>query len=261
MQELNEIFSSDYNLDSILCLHAHTWKRPSRFNYLDRPRTQNGLVYAVDSPALYRLQDGHTIRVEVGEAVLLPKGSYYEVTFPGETGIPVHPVVLNFRLTDPSGREIPLSCGIVRLGRGTCNLTPLFTTAAQLYKNGPTAALKAKVYEIFSNIFPMHSMDDCCLSYIRSHFTEQFNVKALAERCSLSESAYRKRFRQLTGLSPIKYINRLKIEKACQMLQISDISTASISEFLNFYSLPYFYKIFRDVTGMTPIQYRNSDGK
>ena len=73
-------------------------------------------------------------------------------------------------------------------------------------------------------------------------------------------SADLKRFRQLTGLSPVQYINRLKIEKACQMLRSDDISPSAISDFLNFYSLPYFYKVFRDHTGMTPNQYREQDG-
>ena len=73
----------------------------------------------------------------------------------------------------------------------------------------------------------------------------------------MSETAYRKRFRQLTGQSPVQYINRLKIEKACQMLLSGDISPNDISDFLNFYSLPYFYKVFKDITGMTPHQYRD----
>jgi two-component system response regulator YesN len=56
----------------------------------------------------------------------------------------------------------------------------------------------------------------------------------------------------------VRYINRLKVEKACQMLQSGDISPSLISDFLNFYSLPYFYKVFKEYTGMTPHQYRNS---
>ncbi len=73
----------------------------------------------------------------------------------------------------------------------------------------------------------------------------------------MSETVYRKRFRQVTGLSPVQYINRLKIEKACQMLRSGDMSSSAISEFLNFYSLPYFYKVFRECMGMTPNQYRD----
>ena len=38
------------------------------------------------------------------------------------------------------------------------------------------------------------------------------------------------------------------------------LSMQEISDFLNFYNLPYFYKVFRDVTGLTPLQYRMEHG-
>ena len=36
-----------------------------------------------------------------------------------------------------------------------------------------------------------------------------------------------------------------------------NISPAQISNYLNFYSLPYFYKVFKSHTGVTPHQYRD----
>ena len=54
-----------------------------------------------------------------------------------------------------------------------------------------------------------------------------------------------------------QYINNLKIDKTRQMLHDSDdISIQEICEILNFYSLPYFYKVFKEHTGMTPMKYR-----
>ena len=41
------------------------------------------------------------------------------------------------------------------------------------------------------------------------------------------------------------------------MLRSGDISPGQISDFLNFYSLPYFYKIFKEHTGLTPHEYRD----
>ena len=138
-------------------------------------------------------------------------------------------------------------------------LLPLFAEAAALYKCGHPAQLKAVVYQLYSLLFPLKQEDDCCLSYIGSHFTEQFSIPQLAKRCALSESVYRRRFRQLTGLSPVQYINRLKIEKACQLLQSGDISHQQISEFLNFYSVSYFYRVFKAVTGQTPGEYKERE--
>ena len=116
--------------------------------------------------------------------------------------------------------------------------------------------LKGKLYQLIGKLFPIIQEDECCLAYINSHYTAQFHIPDLAKRCGMCETAYRKRFHQLTGYSPAKYITRLKIEKACQMLRSSQISIGNISEFLNFYSAPYFYKIFKEHMGMTPAEYR-----
>ena len=189
--------------------------------------------------------------------MLLPKGSFYAITFPLPPGVTAHPCMLNFRLTDKDGNEPQLDEGIRFLCRDSGNLLPLFTACAQLYKRAAPARLKAKTFELFDAIFPLSESDECCLAYINRHYTDRFSIPRLAQRCALSETAYRKRFKHLTGVSPVQYINRMKVEKACQMLSMDAMSPKDISEFLNFTSLPYFYKVFRDQTGITPQQYRN----
>ena len=114
----------------------------------------------------------------------------------------------------------------------------MFTAVTQLYLSAAPAKLKAKVLSLFGNLFPIADTDECCISYIGRHYTDKLSIPELAQRSAMSETTYRKRFRQLTGVSPVQYINRLKIEKACQMLKSGDISPAQISNYLNFYSLP-----------------------
>lgn len=196
------------------------------------------------------------MRANPGDIMLLPTNSRYAVTFTAPKGKESHPLIVNFRMTDTEGNEVTMNSNIVRLTRDDGTLLPLFTTAAQLYKGANTALLKSKVYELFGSIFPLYDTNECCISYINHHYTLNFSIPDLAKRCALSETAYRKRFKQLTGLSPVQYINRLKIDKACQMLTNADIRPSDICSFLNFYSLPYFYKVFKDCTGLTPNQYK-----
>lgn len=254
-QQFNKIFTSDFNLDTIFSFRQ-TWSPGSRYNCTDSPRRNHGIFLITDYPAVYDLPDGSTLRANPGDIVLLPMNSRYAVSFIIPEGKESHPLIVNFRMTDPEGKEITIDSGVVRLTRDDGTLLPLFTTAAQLYKGANTALLKAKVYELFGSIFPLYDADECCINYINHHYTHNFSIPELAKRCALSETSYRKRFKQLTGLSPVQYINRLKIDKACQMLANADISPGSICSFLNFYSLPYFYKVFKDITGLTPNQYR-----
>jgi AraC-like DNA-binding protein len=189
--------------------------------------------------------------------MLLPKGAHYAISFPLPPEKSARPVMINFRLTDLRGREIPLGDRVIRLCKDDGTLLPLFSASAQLYKSASPARLKAKVYELIGALFPVAETDECCLAYIGRHYTDRFSIPALAARCAMSETAYRKRFKAITGLSPVQYINRLKVERACQMLLSGDMSPQAISDFLNFYSLPYFYKVFRDCMGCTPNEYRN----
>lgn len=253
---LNEVFTSDFNLDSIISVRQ-SWQADDRFNYLDSPRRSNGLFLLTDYAAVFELPDGSKRSANPGDVMLLPKGAYYAVRFPQPQGKVSHPIMLNFHLTTAEGSEIPLNCGVTRLCRDNGTLLPLFAAAARLYQSASPAKLKAKVYELFGTLFPLSETDECRITYINHHYTDRFSVPQLAKQCAMSETVYRKRFKQLTGLSPVQYINRLKIEKACQMLQSGDISPKGISDFLNFYSLPYFYKVFKATTGLTPNQYRD----
>lgn len=256
-QEFNKIFTADFNIDSITSVRQN-WNADTRYNRLEIPRSRHGLLLLTDFGATFAFPDGNTLQCSPGDIIFLSTGARYLLNFSVPEGEMTHPLLINFRLLSAEGEAVEFESGIVRLGRSNSNLLGLFTTAAQLYKGASTALLKAKVYELLGNLFPIQESDECCLSYISQHYTDRFHVPQLAKRCAMSETAYRKRFRQLTGVSPVQYINRLKIEKACQMLQSGDISPNDISEFLNFYSLPYFYKVFKDITGQTPHQYRDA---
>ena len=256
LQRLNEIFTTDFNLNDLVSVRQ-SWNTESRYNRMETPRRFHGLFLITDYPAVFELPGGGRMQVNTGEVALLPKGAYYALSLAVPEGKAAHPFIVNFRLSTPEGEELFLGSDVMRLCRDNGALLPIFTAAAQLYKSSSPAGLKAKVYELIANLFPLMEADECCIAYINRHYTNRFHVPALARRCAMSETVYRKRFRQITGLSPVQYINRLKIEKACQMLRSGDMSSGAISEFLNFYSLPYFYKVFRDCSGMTPNQYRD----
>ncbi len=255
LQKLNQIFTTDFNLDTVLAIHQ-TWLAGDKFSCLETPRRRHGLILFLDCPARYEFADGQVFQANPGDVALLPLGARYSMrllTPPGKTG---HSLLINFCLRNPAGKQLLLGDRIVRLCQDDGRLQPLFSAAAEAFKGNSPAWLKAKVYALFAALFPVNRADECCLAYIGQHYTDQFSIPKLAQMCAMSETAYRKRFKALTGMPPVQYINRLKIEKACQMLRSGDMRPADICDFLNFYSLPYFYKVFRDCTGCTPSQYR-----
>lgn len=256
-QEFKAMMQTDIQISRIYAVRQHWNQKLRGVDLMQNPRRSHGFLLLTDSSATYTFPDGSCLIAEPGDVLLLPKGAQYTVSFQLPPGGASHPLLINARICCADGTEPLLDRSATRLCKDDGTLLPLFMEAAELYKGGDhPSVLKAVVYRLLAALFPLSQADDCCLGYINAHFTEQFSIPELAKRCALSESVYRRRFRKLTGQSPIQYISHLKIEKACQLLQSGDITPGQVSEFLNFYSVSYFYRVFKAATGCTPNEYR-----
>lgn len=257
-QEFAAVMRSDVQISRIYAVQQRWDQKLRGADLLDAPRRSHGFLLLTDSSATYTLPDGSCLLAEPGDVLLLPKDAQYAVSFQLPPGGAAHPLLINARISCADGTEPLPDFPVTRLCKDDGTLLPLFMEAAELYKSGNhPALLKAVVYRLVAALFPVAQADECCIGYIKTHFTERFSIPALAKRCALSESVYRRRFHQLTGQSPIQYISRLKIEKACQLLQSGDITPGQVSDFLNFHSISYFYRVFKASTGYTPNEYRN----
>ena len=80
--------------------------------------------------------------------------------------------------------------------------------------------------------------------------------KETAEAAGISASYLSRLFKKETGMLFVDYIQKERIEAACNMLTYSDYTAAQISEYLCFSTQSYFIKIFRKYTGTTPAKYK-----
>ena len=81
-------------------------------------------------------------------------------------------------------------------------------------------------------------------------------IADLAAAVGLSESRFAHLFAQEMGVSPRKYLERLRIEKAKLALELTDLSISEIANSLGFACEFYFSKRFFEVTGERPSFYR-----
>ena len=79
---------------------------------------------------------------------------------------------------------------------------------------------------------------------------------SLAEEGRMSVNAYARLFKAQTGYSPKKYLLRMRIEKACNLLHHSDLSIEQIASSCGFSDRYYFTKIFTRIMKITPGIYR-----
>lgn len=91
---------------------------------------------------------------------------------------------------------------------------------------------------------------------MHSSYAKNVSVPEYASMCNLSESRFSHLFKINTGVSPVRYILNIRIEKACDLLENTDLSIASIAELTGMQSQHYLSRIFKKYIGMSPSDYR-----
>lgn len=93
------------------------------------------------------------------------------------------------------------------------------------------------------------------LAYIEENLAEPIDFNDLARDENLSTNHFRKLFKDVTGLAPVEYINRLRITKACEYLQNSDLNMSEIAANVGIYDPNYFSRLFKTFMGCSPRHY------
>lgn len=94
------------------------------------------------------------------------------------------------------------------------------------------------------------------IQYMRTHIREKLLIKDLAREAGLSSGRFSHLFKEETGMTPIAYFQKEKIEMAKDMLKDSEDKIYEISTILGFPDESYFAKVFRKQVGITPGEYR-----
>lgn len=81
-------------------------------------------------------------------------------------------------------------------------------------------------------------------------------VAELGLHVGLSPSHFAKKFRNSTGYSPQRFINRRRIRGALQSLQDQSLTPTNVATRLGFSSQSHFTRIFSGMTGLTPARYQ-----
>lgn len=93
------------------------------------------------------------------------------------------------------------------------------------------------------------------LDYIEHHYPENIRLETLAKIAGMSPKYFCRFFYEMTGRTPIDYVNYYRIERACYRMVNSDDSITGISLSCGFNDAGYFTKMFRRYKEKTPRQY------
>ena len=112
----------------------------------------------------------------------------------------------------------------------------------------------------FSTFRPKYSHNDDLIRQIQRQLEENFlNIRTIEEvtkKFPVSRRNLLRRFMKATGLPPLEYLQNIRIEKAKQLLENSDLSVSEIISQTGYVDPKSFRKIFLKLTGIPPLEYR-----
>lgn len=94
------------------------------------------------------------------------------------------------------------------------------------------------------------------LRYIDEHYSKPIRAAELASRCRLSEPHFRRVFEDSISMSPMDYLNLIRIQNACKLMRKTEASMEIIAAECGFASISTFTRNFRKFLDTTPYQWK-----
>jgi transcriptional regulator GlxA family with amidase domain len=86
--------------------------------------------------------------------------------------------------------------------------------------------------------------------WLRTHFSVANPVEEMIRRSKLAERTFKRRFTRATGLAPIEYVQRLRVEDAKRRLERTDASVDEIGWRVGYEDAAFFRRLFKRTTGL-----------
>lgn len=94
------------------------------------------------------------------------------------------------------------------------------------------------------------------VDYIRENYAENLTLQSLAEQFGFSYSYLSAYFNQYAKEGFSEYLNKIRVQKACEYLEDSAHTIAEVSSAVGYSDHSYFCRVFKKMTGETPSSYR-----
>lgn len=205
--------------------------------------------------------NGQTFHMTPGSMIYLPKGipgtdyhvtvkqnfSVYNIYFDTTDPMPDHPIF--FPNSSAELREL-----FEKLAR-----TWFMKRDNYYYKSMQTAY---RIFELVrsrqikSNTQHKFAVLTASEDYMTLHYCDpNFDYDAFLALSGLSYSYFKKLFIEKHGMPPVKYLTRLKINRACELLQTKKFSVSEVAELCGFENIYYFSNVFKKIMGTSPSRY------
>jgi AraC family transcriptional regulator of arabinose operon len=231
------------------------------------------LIYCLDGGGVLRM-DNKVYKIQKGDAVLIPPNrphlyrsdrsapwSIFWVHFTGEQS---EAMLKNMR----TARQTPQLC-IPDTGLMRDAFEDLYACLNYHYSDAGLLAMTSELIRLFSKMKLHQSAFQAqrksaegrtvgTIGFMQQHLDMSLTLGELAAHSGQSIPYYSKLFKERTNQSPMAYFIQLKVQKACELLDQTDLSIQEVAVKLGYDDPYYFSRIFKKVQGASPSIYRQS---
>ena len=99
------------------------------------------------------------------------------------------------------------------------------------------------------------------MQYIDFNYSRIISLEDLSTLAGVNKTTLISIFKEVYGTTPIRYINRIRLRKAKELLVNTDTSVSEIADLVGFQSIHYFSRFFKAKENCTPMEYRMRNGQ
>lgn len=253
-------FNNNFNITKILlaCKVPAGTGEPIHNN-----RPSHGFAINIEGEKVYTFSTGKSLTVKENEIIFLPENSNYVVKSVTDGDC----FAINFSIDTKTEFE-----PFIIKPKNPIPISECFFNCEKTFKakkKGYILRCKSYLYEIICEIIENYEsgyISDTqkkkllpAIEYIHNHyFDKELNIGFLSELCGIKEAYFRRLFMRCYAVSPVKYINNLKLTFAKDLLFESAYSIEKVGELSGFNNNCYFHRLFKKEFGITPTEYRKN---
>lgn len=93
------------------------------------------------------------------------------------------------------------------------------------------------------------------IDYMVANYKRTLSLEELSQMAGLSVSHYSRLFKKYAGYSPIDYLTHLRMDRAKELLALSDYRLKAVAQSVGYQDELYFSRIFKKVVGQSPSEF------